>query len=43
MKYVTWFLEFFYWHMLNYAKALGPSEDRGEMAMAIACPARFTQ
>ena len=36
MKYVTWFLEFFYWHMLNYAKAPGPSEDRGEMAMAIA-------
>ena len=36
VKYVTWFLEFFYWHMLNYAEAPGPSEDRGEMAVAIA-------
>ena len=36
VKYVTWFFEFIYWHMLNYAKAPGPSEDRGEMAMAIA-------
>ena len=36
VKYVTWFLEFIYWHILNYAKAPGPFEDRGEMAMAIA-------
>ena len=37
VKNVTWFLELIYWHML-YAKAPGPSDDRGEMAMAIARP-----
>ena len=36
LKYVTWFLEFVYWHILNFANAPGPFGERGEMAMAIA-------
>ena len=36
VKYVTWFLEFAYWLILNFANAPAPCGDRGEMAMAIA-------
>ena len=36
VKYVTWFLEFAFLPLLNFANAPGPSWDRGEMAMALA-------
>ena len=41
MEYVTWFSEFAYWLLPDFANAPGPCWDRGEMAMAIArlfCP-----
>ena len=41
MEYVTWFFEFAYWLLPDFANAPGPCGDRGEMAMAIArlfCP-----
>ena len=36
VKYVTWFLEFAFLPLLNFANGPCPSWDRGEMAMALA-------